>query len=106
MPERKTYSREGFVDALLAWIVTDDQVCGRYLLDTSSTPAHSETYQSLNVIESQELRHIFLMLRKELKDTDIPHHSTLRNRIEEVVKEHLVQLEKDMSVSAFQSSNN
>ena len=84
----------------------DDQVCGHYLLDTSSTPPHSETYQSLNVIESQELRHIFLMLCKELKDTDIPHHRTLWNQIEEVVKEHLVELEKDMSVSAFQSSNN
>ena len=26
-PERRNYSRETFVDAILAWDVTDDQVC-------------------------------------------------------------------------------
>ena len=25
-PERRNYSREAFVDAILAWVVTDDQV--------------------------------------------------------------------------------
>ena len=39
------------------------------------------------------------MLRKELKDSDIPHHSTLRNRIAEVVEKHFELLEKEMSVS-------
>ena len=39
------------------------------------------------------------MLRKELKDSDIPHHSTLRNRIADVVEKHFELLEKEMSVS-------
>ena len=51
------------------------------------------------MIESPELRQIFLMLRKELKDSDIPHHTTLRNRIAEVIEEHIKLLEKEMNVS-------
>ena len=39
------------------------------------------------------------MLCKELKDSDIPHHSTLWNWIAEVVEEHFELLEKEMSVS-------
>ena len=39
------------------------------------------------------------MLRKELNDSDIAHHSTLWNQIVEVVEEHIELLEKEMSVS-------
>ena len=39
------------------------------------------------------------MLHKELKDSNIPHHSTLQNWIAEVVEEHFELLEKEMSVS-------
>ncbi|KAK7059379.1 hypothetical protein R3P38DRAFT_2758829 [Favolaschia claudopus] len=47
------FSNEAFVDAIVEWIVSDDQ--------------------SINVIENEKLRNIFLMLRAELKDSDIPH---------------------------------
>lgn len=57
--------------------------------------------QPLNVVESTELRNIFLMLRAELKDSDIPHHTTIRARVKEVVAEHLEQLEADMKVSQY-----
>ena len=56
-------------------------------------------FKSLNVIKSEELCHIFLMLHKELKDTDIPHRTTLQSRIDEVIGEHLETLEKEMKVS-------
>lgn len=39
------------------------------------------------------------MLREELRDQDIPHRSTLRKRIEEIFDEHLIGLERQMSVS-------
>ena len=55
--------------------------------------------QSLNAVESIELRNIFLMLRAELKELDIPHHTTIRTCVEEVVEEHLKQLQADMEVS-------
>jgi len=55
--------------------------------------------QSLNVIECPQLRAIFLLLRKELKDSDIPHRTTIRTRLTEVWNEHLSVLEDDMNVS-------
>ena len=51
------------------------------------------------MIESSELQQIFLMLCKELKDSKIPHHTTLWNWIAEVVEEHIELLEKEMNVS-------
>jgi len=54
--------------------------------------------QSLNAIENLQLRQIFLMLREELRDSDIPHHLTIRARIIEVWDEHLDDLQKEMKV--------
>lgn len=39
------------------------------------------------------------MLQQELNDSDIPHRTTIRTRVEEVVEEHLAQLKADMQVS-------
>jgi hypothetical protein len=39
------------------------------------------------------------MLQKELKDSDIPGRTTIRNHVDEVLTEHLRQLEKEMKVS-------
>jgi len=58
----------------------------------------SWSLQSINVIESPQLRAIFLMLREELKDTDIPHRTSLRERILEVWNEHLDTLQEEMAV--------
>ena len=38
------------------------------------------------------------MLREDLRDSDIPHRSTIRARIIEVWEEHLDSLEKEMKV--------
>jgi hypothetical protein len=42
-----------------------------------------------------------LLLRKELKESDIPSRSTMRNRIEEAYDEHMKQLEEDMAVTTI-----
>jgi hypothetical protein len=47
-------------------------------------------YQSIIVIEIEQLRTIFLMLRSELKDTDIPHRTKLRQRILQICMGHLL----------------
>jgi hypothetical protein len=54
--------------------------------------------QSINVIENKQLRAIFLMLRSELRDQDIPHRTTIRKRIIEVWDEHLSTLERELGV--------
>ena len=38
------------------------------------------------------------MLRKELRDKDIPHRTTIRNRVMEMWEKHVKDLEKDMQV--------
>ena len=55
-------------------------------------------YQSLNVIECPELHSIFLMLREELQDSDIPYHATIRRRIMQLWREQLDRLADEMVV--------
>ena len=55
--------------------------------------------QSINIVESPRLRKIFLLLHKELKESDIPSHSTMRTRIEQAYDEHMKQLEEEMAVN-------
>jgi hypothetical protein len=50
-------------------------------------------------VESPRLRNLFLLLRKELKESDIPSRSTMRTRIEQVYEEHMKQLEEEMVVN-------
>ncbi|KAJ7204439.1 hypothetical protein GGX14DRAFT_332480, partial [Mycena pura] len=65
---RPEFSQEAFIDGLVNFIVSDDQ--------------------SVNVIENEHLRKVFLLLRKELRDTDIPHRTHIRKRIAEIWDEH------------------
>ena len=54
--------------------------------------------KSINVIESPHLRKIFLLLRKELRESDIPGHTSIRMQIGHTFKAYLKQLEDDMKV--------
>ncbi|KAI5894826.1 uncharacterized protein SCHCODRAFT_02497231 [Schizophyllum commune H4-8] len=63
------FSKSTFVDAICAWIAGNDQ--------------------SINVIDNPLLRNIFLLLRKELQDADIPRRARVRDRIMELYKERL-----------------
>ncbi|KAF9033370.1 hypothetical protein BJ165DRAFT_1357267 [Panaeolus papilionaceus] len=78
MPDRQAFSPEAFVDAIVEFIVADDQ--------------------SLRVIESPHLRRIFLMLREELTDSDIPHRTKIRSRLSDIWTKHLDSLEDEMKV--------
>ncbi|KAK7679641.1 hypothetical protein QCA50_017353 [Cerrena zonata] len=74
------FSHKAFVNTIIEWIVADDQ--------------------SLNVIESPQLRAIFQLLRHELKDSDIPSRTTICNRISDILQDHIDVLKKDMQQSA------
>ena len=54
--------------------------------------------QPLNVIESSRLKKIFLLLCQELKESDIPGHTTMRNKVEKRLQDHLKKLEEEMAV--------
>jgi hypothetical protein len=56
--------------------------------------------QSLNIIDSPKLRALFLMLREELQDADIPHRTTIRKRVMEIFEDYLDQLADAMQVGA------
>jgi hypothetical protein len=51
------------------------------------------------VIENPQLRAIFMLLRQELKDSDIPHRTHIRDRIMKMWDSHLEQLQSDMEVA-------
>ncbi|TFK17888.1 hypothetical protein FA15DRAFT_604255, partial [Coprinopsis marcescibilis] len=79
--QKRLFSKEAFINSIVSWVVADDQ--------------------SLNVIESQYLREIFLMLRSELKDKDIPHRSQIRDRVIETWGAHVEHLKGHIKVSFF-----
>jgi hypothetical protein len=54
--------------------------------------------QSINVVESPQLRAIFLMLRDELKESDIPHRTSFRERILDAWNVYLDKLQEEMAV--------
>jgi hypothetical protein len=91
--ERPEYSKTAFVDALVEFVVGNDQVCVYFI----GIFTNLMCIQSINVIESPELRKIFLLLRSELKESDIPSRSTIRNHIEKHYA-HMKQLEEEMMV--------
>jgi len=85
----------GFVEAILEFIVGDDQVC----LLSSNMFVILTLLQSINIVESPRLRKIFLLLHKELQESDIPSHTTIRTHIKQAYEEHMKQLEEEMAVS-------
>ncbi|KZT27266.1 hypothetical protein NEOLEDRAFT_1193291 [Neolentinus lepideus HHB14362 ss-1] len=76
--DRPLFSGEAFLDAIVEFIVADDQ--------------------SINVIECRQLRNIFLLLCKELQDSDIPHRTTVHNCIFQLWEEYIRDLSSEMKV--------
>ena len=98
---RQKYSREAFVDAMVEWVVVDDQVQLFYF--TTWLYTLTLTCQLLNVVDSTELHNIFLMLWQELRECDIPHCLTICRHAKELHQGHLQWLEDDMKVSTSES---
>ncbi|THU76963.1 hypothetical protein K435DRAFT_703544, partial [Dendrothele bispora CBS 962.96] len=78
---RRNYTREAFRDAICEFLISDDQ--------------------AINTIENPKLRAIFLMLKRDLKDSDIPHRNLIRERIMEMWEEHLDALEEEFAVCYY-----
>lgn len=94
-PSLPAFSREEFYNRLITFIVADDQVC---LLGTS-TIVFTYPVQSINLIECKEFRELLLFLRESLRDSDIPHRTSLRNKVVESWKLYLAALRKELGVS-------
>ena len=62
--------------------------------------------QSLNVVESPELRSLFRMLREELRESDIPGRTHIRTRVAAIWDEHIAKLERDMTVCSVYCCRN
>ncbi|KAJ2923582.1 hypothetical protein H1R20_g13520, partial [Candolleomyces eurysporus] len=73
------YTHDGFIDALVDFIVADDQ--------------------SINVIESAFFRRLLLMLREDLRDEDIPHRTFVRNHIQSRWKDYMKELQAKLQGS-------
>ena len=71
--EHKKFSNKAFVDALAAF----------------------------NVLESEQLQGIFMMLCEDLKKSDIPSKTTMQTHIHELLNNHLALLEKALQVCSF-----
>ena len=98
---QQKYSREAFVDAVVEWVVVDEQVQLFYF--TTWLYTLTLTCQLLNVVDSTELHNIFLMLWQELRECDIPHCLTIHRHAKELLQGHFQQLEDDMKVSTSES---
>jgi hypothetical protein len=81
--EHPEYSKSAFADAIVEFVVGDDQVC---------------IFQAVNVVKSPCFKKILLLLHAEPKESDIPSHSTIHNLIEKHYEAHMKQLEEEMMV--------
>lgn len=65
----RQFSKETFVNAILEWIVVDDQVSLiHFYYDYKFGPCPHDDLKRLQVIDCPELWKIFLMLHQELKE--------------------------------------
>ncbi|KAH9911127.1 uncharacterized protein BXZ73DRAFT_108243 [Epithele typhae] len=75
---RPSFSVDALVDAILTWIVSDDQ--------------------SLRVVENQAFRNIILLCRNDLRDKDIPKRDTLRARVINTVDKYFGTLGQQLQL--------
>jgi hypothetical protein len=57
-----------------------------------------DNIKAINVIESPHLRKIFLLLRKDLTEVEIPGRTRIREHVDKVYKEYLQKLEEELKV--------
>lgn len=69
------------------------------MFTTSALQLLAHFSQSINVVECKEFRRLLLFLREGLCDTDVPHRTSVRNKIIETFKQYLVSLKKELGVS-------
>ena len=62
-----------------------------------SCPLYSCKHQSLNIVECPEFRKLLLLLRSDLKDSDIPHRTKLRELLLQAWKGYFQILRSDFA---------
>ena len=82
---RVEFSGQKFHQHLLNFIIADDQVRDTCML---SCPLYSCKRQSLNIVECPEFRQLLLLLRSDLKDSDIPRRTKLRELLLQAWKDY------------------
>lgn len=93
------FSQQKFHEHLLKFIVADDQVCDICVFFSCSlrlcflVPNH----KSLNVVECPEFRQLLLLLRSDLKDTDIPRRTKQRELLLQAWKEYFQVLRSNLA---------
>ena len=92
-PEVK-FNLPSFHQALLKFIVADDQVSELSFLTFSTVMCN---HQSLNIVECPEFRQL-LLLHGNLKDSDIPHRTRLRELLLQAWKEYFQELRSNFAV--------
>lgn len=93
------FSQDAFHQHLLNFIVADDQVrdaCFLFILLCSCfvVPNH----KSLNVVECPEFRKLLLLLRSDLKDSQIPRRTKIRELLLQAWKTYFQVLRSDLAV--------
>lgn len=95
--EREPFSLVGFYERLLKWIAVDDQVC--VFININEMVAELTTRgQSINVVESPELRNLLLYIGTQLHDGHIPHRTKLSELITERFKVEHAAMIQDLRV--------
>jgi hypothetical protein len=52
----------------------------------------------MRVVEREEFRHLCLLLRPELQNADIPHRTTMQNRILDTFSDVIQDMSEDIQV--------
>jgi hypothetical protein len=94
-PLHQPFSQSQFLKSLVNFIVSDDQV--RTTLCEHSTVNHI-ILQSINIMECHEFRDLLLLLREDLEEKDIPHHTKLHEAIITAWQMWFVGLKQDLAV--------
>ncbi|KIK10709.1 hypothetical protein PISMIDRAFT_124027, partial [Pisolithus microcarpus 441] len=61
--------------------------------------------QSLQVVECKEFRQLLPLLKSDLKESDIPHHTKIKSSIIQVWKDYFVILKTELQVRHFSMDN-
>lgn len=59
--------------------------------------------KAINIMECPEFRALLLLLRSDLKDSEIPHRTKLRGLVIHYWKGYFVSLKEDLAVRIFSS---
>ena len=94
------FSRQTFLEHIIHFIVTDDQVCLN-IFETCHSCLPAE--QSINVIECPEFRDLLLLLHQDLHDKDIPQCTKLRESIVQVWEQWFKTLSQELLVCSVVS---